>query len=82
MNEKEPFEKLWKRMEPMGSNDLIRKIIVKEGFGERPKDDSTLEIFYCGYFDGQNTPFTSNKSFIPWVILFCLIIACFKYAIS
>ncbi|XP_077299683.1 inactive peptidyl-prolyl cis-trans isomerase shutdown-like [Arctopsyche grandis] len=63
---KEPFNKLWKRMEPIGSNNLIRKLIVKEGFGERPTDDSTLKIFYCGYFDGQNVPFTSNKKSSPW----------------
>ncbi|XP_057324177.1 inactive peptidyl-prolyl cis-trans isomerase FKBP6-like [Microplitis mediator] len=54
------FDKIKHKMENLGDNDKIKKLVLQKGIGEIIPADSQVAIKYSGYLEGQDNPFDST----------------------
>ncbi|XP_008560701.1 inactive peptidyl-prolyl cis-trans isomerase FKBP6 [Microplitis demolitor] len=54
------FDKIKNKMENLGNNEKIKKLVLQKGIGEIIPADSQVTIKYSGYLEGQDNPFDST----------------------
>lgn len=56
----EPFDELAKNMEHLTSDGKVKKIIIRNGYGDCPQDGHQVTVDYNAYIEYSDTPFDST----------------------